>query len=96
MVGAPDVCGAGGRMAMAGVGIIYGVSCSGRCSRSAVVIQQKMQGELRERVKKGMELELSVCNCHQESDGITVPGGVQEMFRCCTKGHGLVGNSGDR
>ena len=25
---------------------------------------------------------------------ITVPGGVQEMFRCCTEEHGLVGNTG--
>jgi len=22
--------------------------------------------------------------------GVTVPGGVQETFRCCTEGHGLV------
>ena len=27
--------------------------------------------------------------------GVTVPGGVQEMFRHCTEGHGLVGNVGD-
>ena len=27
--------------------------------------------------------------------GVTVPGGVQEMFRCCTEGHGLVGNIGN-
>ena len=27
---------------------------------------------------------------------VTIPGGVQEMFRCCTEGHGLVGNIGDR
>ena len=26
----------------------------------------------------------------------TNPGGVQEMFRCCTEGHGLVGNIGNR
>ena len=24
--------------------------------------------------------------------GVTVPGGVQETFRCCVEGHGLVGN----
>ena len=27
----------------------------------------------------------------QGGSWITVPGGDQEMFRCCTKGHGLVG-----
>jgi len=32
----------------------------------------------------------------QGSDGVVVPGGVQEAFRCCTEGHGLVGNIGDR
>ena len=32
----------------------------------------------------------------QGGDGVTVPGGVQEVFRCCTEGHGLVGNIGDR
>ena len=29
-------------------------------------------------------------------DGVAVPGGVQETFRCCTEGHGLLGNIGDR
>ena len=24
--------------------------------------------------------------------GVFIPGGVQEPHRCCTKGHGLVGN----
>ena len=24
------------------------------------------------------------------------PGDVQETFRCCTEGHGLMGNIGDR
>jgi len=28
--------------------------------------------------------------------GITVPGGVQEMFSYFTEGHGLVGNIDDR
>ena len=28
--------------------------------------------------------------------GVTIPGGVQETFRCCTEGRGLVGNTGDR
>lgn len=23
--------------------------------------------------------------------GVTIPGGVQEAFRCCTEGYGLVG-----
>ena len=32
----------------------------------------------------------------QGGDGVTVPGGVEEMFRCSTEGHGLVGNIGDR
>ena len=27
----------------------------------------------------------------QRGGGVTVPGGVQETFRCCTEGHGLVG-----
>jgi len=27
----------------------------------------------------------------QGSAGVTVPGSVQEMFRCCTEGYGLVG-----
>ena len=31
----------------------------------------------------------------QGDGGITVPRGVQEGFRCCTEGHGLVGNIGD-
>jgi len=25
------------------------------------------------------------------TEGVTVPGGVKKMFRCCTKGHGSVG-----
>jgi len=29
-------------------------------------------------------------------DGVTLSGGVQKTFRCCTEGHGLVGNSDDR
>ena len=32
----------------------------------------------------------------QGGGGVTVPGGVQEAFRCCTEGHGLVGNIGNR
>jgi len=28
--------------------------------------------------------------------GISVPGGVQETFRCCIEGCGLVGDTGDR
>mgnify|MGYP001856419827 CR=1 FL=1 len=30
------------------------------------------------------------------SDEVTIPGGVQEMFRCCTEGRGSVGNIGGR
>ena len=32
----------------------------------------------------------------QGGGGVTVPGSVQETFRCCTEGHGLVGNIGGR
>jgi len=32
----------------------------------------------------------------QGDGGVTVPGGVQETFRCGTEGHGLVRNIGDR
>ena len=32
----------------------------------------------------------------QRGGGVTDPGVVQETFRCCTEGHGLVGNIGDR
>ena len=28
------------------------------------------------------------------SVGVTISGGVQEMCRCCSEGHGLVGNGG--
>ena len=28
----------------------------------------------------------------QGGGGVTISGGVQETFRCCTEGHGLVGN----
>ena len=30
----------------------------------------------------------------QGGGGVTDPKSLQEMFRCCTKGHGLVGNGG--
>ena len=32
----------------------------------------------------------------QGAGGVTAPGDVQETFRCCSEGHGLVGNIGDR
>ena len=32
----------------------------------------------------------------QGSGGFIDPGGVQGTFRCCSKGHGLVGNIGSR
>ena len=32
----------------------------------------------------------------QGCGGVTTPGGVQEAFRCCTEGHGLVGSITDR
>jgi len=28
-------------------------------------------------------------------DGVTIPGSVEETFRCFTEGHGLVGNTHD-
>ena len=31
----------------------------------------------------------------QGGGGVTVSEGVQETFRCCTEGHGLVGNTDD-
>ena len=31
----------------------------------------------------------------QGGGGVTIPGGVQEIFRCCTEGRGLVGSIGD-
>ena len=42
--------------------------------------------------KSGQALERTALG----GGGVTVPGGVQEMFKCCTEGHGLVGNIGDR
>ena len=36
---------------------------------------------------------LQVC---QGGGGVTIPRGVHEMFTCCSKGHVLVGNTGDR
>ena len=33
---------------------------------------------------------------HQGCGGVTDPGAIQETFRCCTEGHGLVGNTGGR
>ena len=38
-------------------------------------------------VKEIQALERAV----QGSNWVTIPGGIQEMFRCCTEGHGLVG-----
>ena len=32
----------------------------------------------------------------QGGGGVNNLGGIQEMFICCTEGHGLVGNIGDR
>ena len=32
----------------------------------------------------------------QGGGGVAVPGGVQEVFQCCTDRHGLVGNTGGR
>ena len=32
----------------------------------------------------------------QGGGGVAVPGGVEETFRCCTEGCGLVGSTGDR
>ena len=40
--------------------------------------------------KSGQALEWAA----QGGAGVTIPSGVQEKFRCCTKGHGSVGNIG--
>jgi len=32
----------------------------------------------------------------QGGGGVTIPGGVQEMFRCCAKGRSIMGNTGSR
>ena len=32
----------------------------------------------------------------QVGGGVTIPGGVQGTFGCCTEGRGLVGNIGGR
>ena len=32
----------------------------------------------------------------QGGGAVTVPGGVQEVFRCCTEGYCLDRNNGDR
>ena len=37
-------------------------------------------------------LEQAAQGCSRAID----PGGVQETFRCCTEGRGLVGNTSDR
>ena len=37
--------------------------------------------------KRGQRLKQAA----QRGDGVTIPGSTQETFRCCTKGHGLVG-----
>ena len=37
-----------------------------------------------------------VSNFSQGGGGVTIPGGAQETSRCCTEGHDLVGNTGDR
>ena len=42
--------------------------------------------------KSGQALEWAA----KGSEGVTSPGGVQEMFRCCVEGHVLVRTIGDR
>jgi len=32
----------------------------------------------------------------QGGGGVTVPGGVEQTFTCCTERHGIVGNTGGR
>jgi len=32
----------------------------------------------------------------QGGSRVTIPGGLQEMFRCCTEGHHLAGNISGR
>lgn len=48
-VGVPDVCGAGGSVAMAAVGFICGVNCSGRCPWSAGGHRAEDAGRTQER-----------------------------------------------
>ena len=57
------------------------------------------QGRLRLDIRKYYfsERELRCWNkAAQGGGGVTDTGGVQETFRCCTEGHDLVGNIGDR
>ena len=44
----------------------------------------------------GQTLGQALAWAAQADGGVTVPGGVQEMFRCCSEGRGLVGYIGDR
>ena len=56
-----------------------------------------MPGEIRVRYQEKLLQESSQALewAAQGGGGVTVSGGVQEKFRCCIEGHGLVGNIGD-
>jgi len=41
-------------------------------------------------------LRVAMCWNGLPREVVTVPEGVQEIFRCCIEGHGLVENIGDR
>ena len=53
------------------------------------------QGRFRLDVRK-YYLSERVARATQGGGGVTNPRGVQEMLKCCTEGHGLVGNIVDR
>ena len=74
------------------------------CEISTVEDFEKVLNSKRFRdLKKGVENFLLIQKSDQVLEqaaqgggGVTVPGGVQETFGCCTKGRGLVGNIGGR
>ena len=80
--------------------------CPEKGSRAVKGLEHKSDGEqlrdlglFRLDIRKKLFSEKSgaaVAHAAQGGGGVIVPGGVQEAFRCCTEGHGLVGNIGGR